>query len=168
MARSISDSRTVWLVVGLIGGLGIATFWPSEPALATATDRTPQFAMATVNVNPITPLDGIFVLDFLTGTLRGAVLNEQNATFTQFYLRNVAQDFQVDPKKEPHYAIVTGVANINARPGFQAANGVIYVAELSSGKVIAYGFPYVVSRIPLPPVQLIPLSTLQFREPEEK
>jgi hypothetical protein len=168
MPRSISDSRVVWLVVGLIGGLGIATFWPHEPALASATDRTQQFAMATVSVNAITPLEGIFVLDFLTGTLRGAVLNEQTAKFSQFYLRNVAQDFQVDPKKEPRYAIVTGVANINSRPGFQAANGVVYVAELSSGKVAAYGFPYVPARGPLPVVPMVPLDTLQFREPEEK
>lgn len=167
MTRSISDSRGVWLVVGLLAGLGIATFWPHEPALASATDRTAQFSMATGSVNPLTPLDGVFVLDFLTGTIRGAVLNEQSSQFTQFYYRDLAQDFKVDPKKEPSYAMVTGVANINARPGFQASNCVIYVAELSSGTVAAYSFPYTVARVRLPPVQMVVLDTFPFR-PAEK
>ncbi|MBI5757850.1 MAG: hypothetical protein HZA46_04970 [Planctomycetales bacterium] len=168
MARSISDSRVVWLVVGLMAGLGIATFWPHEPALASATDRTPQFAMATASVNPITPLEGVFVLDFLTGTIRGAVLNEQSAVFTQFYFRDLAQDFKVDPKSEPSYSMVTGVANINSRPGFQASNSVIYIAELSSGTVRAYGFPYTVSRVPQAPVQMVLLNSFPFRQAQEK
>lgn len=168
MTRSISDSRGVWCVVGLVAGLGIATLWPHEPALASATDRTAQFSMATASVNPITPLEGVFVLDFLTGSLKGAVLNEQSYTFTQFYYRDLAQDFKVDPKKEPSYAMVTGVANINSRPGFQASNGVIYIAELSSGRVAAYGFAYTVARVPQPPIKLIPLDNFQFREAAEK
>jgi hypothetical protein len=168
MTRSISDSRGVWCVVGLVAGLGIATLWPHEPALASATDRTAQFSMATASVNPITPLEGVFVLDFLTGTLRGAVLNEQSALFTQFYYRDLAKDFNVDPKKEPSYAMVTGVANINARPGFQASNGVIYIAELSSGLVRAYGFSYTVARAPMPPIPMVPLDKFPFRQAEEK
>ena len=168
MTRSLSDSRVVWLVVGLMAGLGIATFWPHEPALASATDRTAQFSMATASVNPITPLEGVFVLDFLTGTIRGAVLNEQSAQFTQFYYRNLAQDFNVDPKSEPSYSMVTGLANINSRPGFQAANSVIYIAELSSGTVRAYGFPYTVARVPQPPIQMVLLDKFPFREAQEK
>lgn len=168
MTRSISDSRGVWLVVGLVCGFGIATFWPHEPALASATDRTPQFAMATASVNPITPIEGIFTLDFLTGQIRGAVLNEQSAVFTHFYFRNIAQDFQVDPKKEPSYSMVTGLANINARPGFQPANSVIYVAELSSGKIMAYGFAFTPARGPVPPIQMVKYAEFQFREPQDK
>ena len=40
-------------------------------------------------------------------------------------------------------------------------------AELSSGTVAAYSFPYTVARVRLPPVQMVVLDTFPFR-PAEK
>jgi hypothetical protein len=44
------------------------------------------------------------------------------------------------------------------------ATGVIYVGELTSGKVAAYGFPYNDTAKPVGPFPLAPLHTFSFRE----
>ena len=39
MFNALRYSRTVWLVVGLLGGLILGGFWPHTPLHAVATDR---------------------------------------------------------------------------------------------------------------------------------
>src|SRR5438105_1257650 len=78
MRRMLADGRAAWLVVGLVAGLGVSSFWPHEAAYAT-TDRSTQFAMCSGPVGGFVgltnPIDGVFTLDFLTGDLKWAVLN---------------------------------------------------------------------------------------------
>lgn len=173
------NAKNQWtlLAAGLLAGICVAYFWPHEPAQAITVDRDSKFAMATV---PVTAgvsggvagvpgpgslgLEGVFVLDFLTGRLQGAVINNRSGKFTHAYFRNVAADFQVDPQAEPHYAFLGATANLPGSRGVTPAAGVIYVAELTSGKVIAYSFPYRESNRPLPPVEMTPMDFFQFRE----
>lgn len=167
------DSRGIWLTVGLIGGLCVAFVWPHERALAATADRSQQFAMITVPVGMQgaaihDPLEGIFVLDFLTGQLKGAVMNRQAGTFGAQYYRNVADDFKLPPKAEPQYSIATGVSQLAARPGASFASGIIYIGELKSGKIVAYAFNWRETRLKLPPQPLIPMDYLQFRESSEE
>jgi hypothetical protein len=136
MRASISDSRVVWLVGGLLAGLGVAYFWPHEPAYATTADRDANFAMITIPVGTSAagindPMDGVFILDFLTGQLKGAVLNRQRGTFASLYYRDLAKDFDVDPQGTPHYALASGYAQVAGQRGKTFASGVLYVAELS-------------------------------------
>jgi hypothetical protein len=171
MRGRFSDSRTAWLAAGLVLGLGVSYFWPHEPAYAN-TDRSSQFAMCTGPVGGFigltNPIDGVFTLDFLTGDLKGAVLNLQSGLFTSYYYRNIVQDFGLDPKTEPRYSIVTGNAQLQGRGGVTFASGVVYVAELNSGRVIVYGFPYKDTPGPKPPLPFQPISQFQFRAPIEK
>ncbi len=163
MLNRVSESRILWLVVGVMIGLGISYFWPHEPALAIASDRNDKFALATVPVS--VDLDMIFVLDFLTGRLHGAALDRQGTGFAARYIRNVAADFNVDPQAEPKYAIVAGRAAFANTAGAQFANGVLYVSELSSGRVVAYKIPYRITNRPIPiPLQLFPFANFGFRE----
>ena len=163
MLNRMSESRTMWLVVGVLIGLGISYFWPHEPALAATSDRNDKFALATAPVS--VEMDLIFVLDFLTGRLHGAAMNRQGTGFAAFYVRNIAADFNVDPQAEPKYAIVGGRAAFPNRAGAQFANCALYVAELSSGRVAAYKVPYRITNRPvLTPVPLIPLAFFPFRE----
>lgn len=166
MLQKLNDKRTVWMVIGLIGGLAIATLWPHEEAKAVATDRDAQFAMATCQVGVIDPVEAIFVLDFLTGSLKGAVLNRTNATFTNFFFRDLPGDFGVDPKKEAHYCIVTGLAQMAQQGSIPPATSVIYVGELTTGKIICYGFTFRESNAILPPRALVPMARFPFREPD--
>ncbi|HUG91164.1 MAG TPA: hypothetical protein VML55_10035 [Planctomycetaceae bacterium] len=173
MAGTNARSRGVWLAVGVVAGLALAWVWPHEPLAARATDRDARFAMTTIPVRDITisgfrdNLDGVFVLDFLTGRLTGAVLNNKTGQFFHFYGRNVAADFNVDPNAgNPAYAIVTGNTGLSSQRGVTFANGTIYIGEMNSGLVIAYAFPYVDSNRPLPPTELVKVAAFPFREPQ--
>ena len=154
----------LWLVVGFVAGLCVSYFWPHEPALATATDRTDKFLMTTVHVKP--DMEAVFVLDFLTGQLTGAALNKQapKTQFVWYYQRSIADDFQVDPEAKPNYAIVSGVANFPNRGRMQFGDGALYVAEMSSGMVQCYAIPYQITQRVQPVVTLVPVHHFQFRE----
>lgn len=162
--KQYGERRFLWLTVGVICGLCMSYFWPHEPAMAVATDRdVDRFAITTVptrNGNA----EGVFVLDFLTGRLQGAVLNSRSGKFTHAYFRNLAADFNVDPTAKPHYVIVSGDVNLPAQGRAQFADGGLYVAEMSSGMVICYAFSFVFNNAPSAPQQLLPMDRFQFRQ----
>ncbi|GAB4151450.1 MAG: hypothetical protein Tsb009_26870 [Planctomycetaceae bacterium] len=162
MVKRFSENRFVWLAVGLIAGLGVSYFWPHEPALATGNDRDAKFGMLTTPMAP--NVEGVFVLDYLTGQMTGAVLNSATGKFNHVYLRNVAVDFNVDPKAQPHYAFVAGQAALPRRVGVVPGASVIYVGELSSGKVLAYGMNYPRTTRAVPPQKFILFGAFPFRE----
>jgi hypothetical protein len=60
-----------------------------------------------------------------------------------FFQANVTTDLGVDLAKGPKYLLVSGVNNFKRVAGVpQFGTSVIYVAELTSGKVVAYGVPW--------------------------
>ncbi len=154
--------RVLWLTAGLAVGLCISYFWPHEPVAAGTSDRDSKFGMLTSPVG--LDVEGVFVLDYYTGRLTGAVMDTRSGKFYQLYLRSVAVDFKVDPKATPHYAFVGGRAAMSGRGGVTPGGSVIYVAELSSGMVMAYGFNYKITRTKIPPQPFVPLDGFQFRE----
>ncbi len=156
----------LWLTIGLIGGLMVAQLWPQKTVQAVATDRDAQFAITTVPTGNEQP-DAVFVLDFLTGRLTGGLMNPQTAAFTNFYVANVAVDFDIDPSVKPKFAIIPGQGYIPNKGGLQVASGLFYVAELNSGVVLAYSFPFKISRAPInTPVALKPIAKFPFRARE--
>lgn len=164
MNQRFSQNKTVWLFTGIFVGLCIANIWPHEPAFAAATDRAEKFAILTVPVGTLEGTEGIFILDFLTGRLSGAVLNPRNGLFTNRYLQNVAADFQIKPGSRPQYAVIAGRASIPNQGRRQMAGGAIYVAEMTTGTIICYGFPYSSSNRAAQFTPLIPIARFPFRE----
>jgi hypothetical protein len=166
MKSQAKEHRLVWLLFGVVGGLCLAYFWPHEPAFAMATDRDAKFALCTVEVGPGSP-DAVFVLDFTTGRLSGAMLNSQTGTFTNFWYANVAEDFKIGRGGNGKYTIIPGSGFLNAQnaAGGQAiATGILYVAELTSGNVGCYRFQYRNQQQATPPMELEPVSYFPFRE----
>ena len=162
MFQRMTENRTVLLMIGMIAGVCLANMWPHEPAFAAATDRSSKFAILTVPVGILEGSEGVFILDFLTGRLSGAVLNNRTGTFTHRYRHNVFADFRpTDPN--PQYAIVAGQANLPNQGRIRLAAGVIYVAEMTTGKMICYGFPWSSSNKLLPGMPLKIIAQLQFR-----
>lgn len=162
MQTRTGESRLLWLTVGLLAGLSISYFWPHEPVAAASNDRNDKFGIMTTPV--AIDAEGVFVLDYLTGRMTGAVLNTKAGSFGVMYFRSVAQDFNVDPKAKPYYAFVGGTAGLASRGGVTPGRSVIYVGEMTSGKVVAYGMNYkiVPGRVAQPqPFQ--PLDVLSFR-----
>lgn len=153
----------LWLLAGVVVGLGIAALWPQRPLTAATSDRNDKFGMCSVTCAE--NLEAVFVLDFLTGRLTGACLSKQgNQGFVQSFIADVAADLGVKSAK-PQYAMVPGLAQIRALPGSQPAASVIYVAELTTGKVGCYMIPFRLPNTKNPvPIKLVSIDSFPFRE----
>jgi hypothetical protein len=121
----------------ILGGL-----WPHTPLHAVATDRLDTFAIATGPLDE--DVEAVYFLDFLTGDLGALALGKQTGKFTARFSYNVLKDLGVDPLKNPRFLMVTGVADLRRRggPGLQPSRGVVYVAEVTTGRVAAYAVPW--------------------------
>lgn len=160
-----TSSRMVWLSIGLVVGMAICQVWPHETTQAATSDRNDKFAILTIPTgSTFGAVETVFVLDFLTGQLVGATMDPQAGVFTRFYTRNVAIDFGLRARSKPVYAIASGMMPFSNVGKVNNANGVIYIAELTSGKVAAYGYPYAEANKVLPPMPIVPLDIFGFRE----
>ena len=149
---------------GALTMAAVAYLIPQNPVKAAMANGNDKFTMVTVQMNEAQAIEGVFVLNHLTGVLAGGVLNEQDSTFDYKYLHNVAADFQTGATAEPKYAIVSAPANIRTGGGVQVAYGLIYIAELSSGAVIAYTFPRPSNRNINTTMPLVKLDFFKFAE----
>lgn len=164
MSRQIVKFFSVFVLGGMVGAAALALM-PDNELQAVSANSNDKFSMATVPVTTgFEDTEAIFVLDHLTGLLRGGVLNPTGQfAFTYFY--NVAGDFQINPATpDPKYSIVAGRAALRTTGGNQPANGVVYVAELTSGNVIAYGFQIPRGRGSAVPIPMFRIDGFGFRE----
>lgn len=162
-----NERRLVWMGLGLVAGLCLAYCWPHETAQAVATDREDRFAVCTVETQTqFGQPEAVFVMDFLTGRLTGAMLNQQSYAFTNFWFRNVAADFNLkaNAAAKAKYCVIPGNAYLTSANGATTSTGVIYVGELTSGKVVAYSFQVRNSKTPLPVMPMEPVAFFPFRE----
>lgn len=173
MKKSSSHQKMIWLSVGMLAGITLSYFWPSEPALARySSDRDSggKFAIITCPTQNLGGQpDAVFVLDFLTGRLMGAAISPQTNKFAMYYARNIAGDFPLPPDTTPRFVVSALQLNLSMRgSGGTPAQGGLVIAELNSGQVNVYGFPYSISaRRPTGPQPLIPIDNFSFRDPTE-
>ncbi|HEX3999296.1 MAG TPA: hypothetical protein VHX65_12155 [Pirellulales bacterium] len=115
---------------------------------ATATHGNDSVIMCTGEVD--IGIEAVYVLDVVTGELKGGVLNIRTGRFmTAYSYSNVAKDLQADSVKNPKYLMVTGEAQ--STQGFGGTNGrigraVVYIAETNSGWVACYAVPWTPNR----------------------
>lgn len=160
-----SRMRTVLsFAAGALLTAAAAVVLAPKPAQAPVANGNDKFSMVTVPMLENGVPEGVFVLNNLTGALVGGVINEQTGKFGYRYLHNVAADFQTGNTPDPRYCIVTGPANLRSSGGVQPAFGVIYVGELSSGRVIAYGFQRPTTRNMGSTMPLAILDAFQFAD----
>lgn len=135
-------SRPAWLAAGVLLGLAASALWPAASMHAVATDRQDNFAICTGPVDD--NFEAVYLLDFLTGNLTASVLSPVSYKFNAMFTANVNVDLGVDTSKNPKYVMVTGLANLRKGGGgnVQPGASVLYVAELTSGKVAAYAIPW--------------------------
>ena len=170
MSGMLRRLRGAWLIVGVlmaaVGG-GFLANWLARGSAMTAVspweasflNATQVGAMATHGNESVIMCTGevdvgveaVYVLDVVTGELRGGVLNIRSGRFTTGYsYSNVAKDLEADAVKNPKYLMVTG--EFQTTQGFGGANGrigrgVIYIAETNSGRVAAYAVPWTSARL---------------------
>ena len=132
---------TCCLAGGILIGTVIGMLWPETPLHAVATDRVEGFALATGPLDDDT--EALFCLDFMSGDLKATALSPIARKFFASFHANVAQDLGVEQSRHPKYMMVTGNSVFRRGGGqVQPGNGVVYVAELGSGKVAAYAVPW--------------------------
>jgi hypothetical protein len=108
---------------------------------ALATHGADSMAIATGLIDE--GVEGIFILDFITGELTCQVLNSRFGTLGGVFKQNVALDLGVEQGKQPKYLLVTGGLEIrqnvsNIRP----AKSIVYVADSNTGRYVAYMLPW--------------------------
>ncbi|HWA98853.1 MAG TPA: hypothetical protein VG713_10195 [Pirellulales bacterium] len=140
MLQRILRSPAVYLGLGLAIGLAVGFFWPQADLHAVATDRAESFAICTGQADG--GHEAIFTLDFLTGDLSGAIINPTNHQFSAAYRRNIMADLKVEPGKNPKFVICTGQVDLRPISNVQYGNCVVYVAEVTTGMMGIYAFPY--------------------------
>lgn len=143
------------LVLGLLVSLG-ATFgalgaWGyfaadrvramEEQLHALATHGGDSLAIATGLIDE--GVEGMFILDYITGDLTCQVLNPRTGTLGGLFRQNVVTDLGVEQGKQPKYLLVTGGLEIrqnisNIRP----ARSIVYVADSNTGRYVAYMLPW--------------------------
>lgn len=164
MVHSLQQGRALWLGIGVLVGVALSGLLPHAPLHATATDRQENFAMATGKVDA--QIEAVFTLDFLTGQLTAAVLNPQTHQFSLAYSRNVMSDLKVEQGKSPKYLMITGESELRGSGQAQMGDSVVYVAELTSGNMAAYGLEFSRAWLNQPGAaqkQFIPLQVVPFR-----
>ena len=146
--------RKPWLM--LISGLTVGTLlgvtlkqhtqsgWelPVTELQATATHGGATMVIATGPIDD--GIEGLFVLDFITGELQCSVLNPRNGQLGGMYKHNVVTDLGVaEGNKQPKYLMVTGIANFRVGGGnVRPAKSVVYVADGNTGRYAAYMLPW--------------------------
>jgi hypothetical protein len=133
------------LLLGLSWGLAAGQcwtrgtrFWASElPLSASGTAVVERFAVATGPVDD--QVEGLFILDSLTGELQCLVMNVRNAKFGGKFRTNVMQDLGIVPRQDAQFALVTGQADF-ARAGrvSRVGSSVAYVVDPTTGTYAAY------------------------------
>jgi len=136
----------VGMMIGTLVGVGHQQ--PPVVLHATGSHGGETFAMATGPVD--SDVEGLFMLDFLTGELHGRLLYPhrvgQYAQLGGFPAQakcNVVADLGVKAGKQPDYVLVTGQANFTRGTGALTPGGcVVYVADANTGNFAAYAFMF--------------------------
>jgi hypothetical protein len=139
---SVQSNRGMWLVVGILIGLFVGAMAPNAPLHASATHGEDSFAIATGEVE--LGLEAVYFLDMITGELTGYVMNQNNGKFTTVYKHNVLND--MGELKKPKFLMVTGSAGLRQGVGGRIGRSLVYVAEMNSGKFLAYAVPWAPAR----------------------
>ena len=142
--------RRTSLLVGLIAGaiLGaVGTAYCIDPVIqavlhnrhhphqvlqAGGSDRYEDYVMCTgaASVNPKTPTDGVWLLDYRGGKLLATVIDRNSGRITGWADLDLPTEFGIPPKQNVHFMMTTGT--------IAQGQSALYVAETNSGKFGVY------------------------------
>ena len=116
---------------------------PAIELNAATGARTQSMSMATGLVDDA--VEGLFVLDHLSGNLQCWLLNQRTGTVGGIYTVNVAADLTEGGKTaEPEYMMVTGnfLWTGGNRGNEVPGRSICYVGDAATGNVVGYGLMY--------------------------
>ncbi|HZZ28153.1 MAG TPA: hypothetical protein VFE46_09130 [Pirellulales bacterium] len=145
MSTAVNRQRWGWILLGVLVGFLLTVFMPAQPLHAVATSGQDGFQLATGLLD--NTVEGVYFLDQLTGVLKGAAMNVFSYQFSTVFETNVMTDLQLDPSKSPKFLMVTGLAELKRGPSqFQPGLALVYILELNSGTLAAYGVQWNIGR----------------------
>lgn len=164
-SRMAAWREAAWPLVATIAvGVAVAGWMrPVGQVQALTSLANDSFAVCTVPVDGTH--EGIFVLDFETGDLSGAVLNPATGRFGAAYKHNILADLGFKPGqvKNPKFLLVSGVADLR-QPPVPVAPSVLYVTDSTTGATAVYGIPLTAQQAGQPIVgKLLPLDIAKPR-----
>ncbi len=128
------SGRFVTLAIGVALGLVAAAAYRDwlPAAQARPNDRFEDYVMCTgaCSVNPRSPTDGVWMLDYRTGKLMGTVIDRTAGKIVGWAEVDLAGEFNVPAKSNVHFLMTTG--------NIAAGQAALYVAEVTSGKFGVY------------------------------
>ncbi|MDA7978420.1 MAG: hypothetical protein MPJ50_06580 [Pirellulales bacterium] len=138
--------HALWLCFGLLLAFAAGDFLLSDKSGAASTgDRSKDVIMCTGPID--SDGEGIFILDTVTGDLKGWVLDSRSGKFTTGYAINVLEPLGINLNSNPDFSMVTGHQTFRPSRGqSQSASMVIYIAESTTGNVAAFGVPWTSNR----------------------
>ena len=147
-------SIAIAVLIGATTGIGVyvgnrmaqnnmVSQFPPMPLNAGTATRTKSLSMATGSIDG--NVEGLFLLDHLTGNLQCWVLGPRNGAVGGYYTANAAQDLAGGSKTgAPEYMMVTGDFFFTGGNAGNLAPGqtVCYVGDATTGNVVGYGLIY--------------------------
>ena len=144
------------LIMGLLVGVGMfvgvlvsGALDPSRGLLLPETvlnastthgdDETMTIATGMIDEG----MEGLFVLDHVTGMLRVLVVNPRTGGPGGFYEHNVVADLGAIQGKKSRLLMVTGTAQFRSFTGnYRPAQTIVYVADANTGMYAGYLLPW--------------------------
>lgn len=115
--------------------------WPETTAMAAGGTQDDSFAMAIGRVD--SNVEGVCILDFLTGELTCTVLDYRSGKFSSMFKANVIKDLRIEQAGRRKFLMLTGEVSFPRGAGAaRAAQSAIYVLDSASGTYAAYGIPW--------------------------
>jgi hypothetical protein len=129
MSKSLAS-----LFAGLSLGLGAMIFVQPSPRLvqAASNDRFQDYILCTgaVAINPRSPTDGIWMLDYRSGKLLGTIVDRAVGKIVGWAEVDMVTEFALTPKQDVHFMMTTG--------SIAQGQAALYVAETTTGKFGVY------------------------------
>ena len=134
-----------WPLVAVVAvGVAVAGWLrPVGQVQALTSLANDAFAVCTLPLDRTSANEGVFILDFETGDLSGAILNPTTGRFGVSYKHNVLADLGFKPGqvKNPKFLLVSGVMELRQSP-VTVAPSVLYVTDSTTGATVVYGIPW--------------------------
>ncbi len=110
---------------------------------ADTAARGESMSMATGIIDRNRQLDGLFVLDHLSGLLQCWLLNPRTGEIAGIYAANVNDSLDLAKGGDADYVMTTGTINVEVRlNNVPLAGCICYVGDGNTGKVVGYSLYY--------------------------
>ena len=110
---------------------------------ADSAARGKQLSMATGFIDRDRGVEGLFVLDHLSGNLQCWLINPRDASISGVYFANVNKDLELGKAGDADFVMTTGAIRAEGRRGNEIpASCVCYVGDGNSGRVVGYSMLY--------------------------